>query len=183
MRICVTLALILVPQVISAGEQHRVTRLPGVANSQSVVTDVALQDGGVLKGQLVDSSGAPHTNMQVVLAKNGKLVETAKSNQNGQFVVTNMKAGVYQINTPQSSGVFRVWAPRTAPPNSKAGVLMISGGDVVRGQPLPQPQMEPFGPAQFPPYGADRVPVEEILLLGGVGIGVYFLLDYNASGS
>ncbi len=183
MRICVALALILVPQAIGAGEQHRVTRLPGVANSQAVVTDVALQDGGVLKGQLVDSSGAPHTNMQVVLAKNGKLVETAKSNQNGQFVVTNMKAGIYQISTPHSSGIFRVWAPRTAPPNSKAGVLMISDGDVVRGQPLPQPQMEPFGPAQFPPYGAFHPPIEEILLLGGVGIGVYFLLDYNASGS
>ena len=49
-----------------------------------------------------------------------------------------MTAGVYELQTAGSSDVYRLWAPRTAPPAAQDGVLLVADEQVVLGQNNPQ---------------------------------------------
>ncbi|MCA9261144.1 MAG: carboxypeptidase regulatory-like domain-containing protein [Planctomycetales bacterium] len=101
--------------------------------------DVALADGGVLVGQLVDAQGAPLAGAPVALLAQGREVVRVATNEQGQFRVADVRGGVYQVAAPGYQGVYRMWAPRTAPPTASNGVLAISQGDVVLGQYGPPP--------------------------------------------
>ena len=96
-------------------------------------TDVALRDGGVLVGQLVDGQGAPLPAAMISIQSQGRPVAEAKTNDQGEFAVNGLKGGVYEIAAPGHQGAYRVWAPRTAPPAASNGVLLVSDADVVRG--------------------------------------------------
>jgi hypothetical protein len=43
---------------------------------------------------------------------------------------------VYEVAAGQHRGVYRLWAPRTAPPSANRGIMAVSG-EVVRGQYAP----------------------------------------------
>ena len=45
-----------------------------------------------------------------------------------------MSGGVYDLRRQHSSGVYRLWAPRTAPPAAEKGVLLVTGDGVQLGQ-------------------------------------------------
>jgi hypothetical protein len=88
----------------------------------------------LLVGQLVDAQGAPLVEAPVALLAGGKEVVRVASNEQGMFSVQGLKGGVYEVAAPGHHGVYRLWAPRTAPPSASPGVLMVSGGQVARGQ-------------------------------------------------
>ena len=69
----------------------------------------------------------------VSLATGGKEIARATTDAKGQFRVASLKGGIYQVSTPVTH-VYRMWAPRTAPPTSLNGLNMVSGKQVVRGQ-------------------------------------------------
>ena len=69
----------------------------------------------------------------LALFKNGKEIARLETDQRGRFAVNGLKGGVYQVATVGQQGVYRMWAPRTAPPVAKKGLILVSG-DVVRGQ-------------------------------------------------
>ncbi len=99
----------------------------------TLVTDIALRDGGVLVGQVMDGQGAIMAKAPVALIQNGKEIARAETDQRGGFAVSGLKGGVYQVATVGLHGVYRLWAPRTAPPAAKQGLMLVSG-NVVRGQ-------------------------------------------------
>jgi len=140
---------------------------PALAESPAI-PDVALQKGGVLHGQLLDKSGKAKAATPVVVAQNGKIVVVAKTDKQGRFNIRAMRGGVYQIESEHGHGVYRLWAPQTAPPAAKPGVLMVTDDSIVRGQGF----SETYGPAI-------RGAVAGGLLTGGV----YWALDHNNSGS
>jgi hypothetical protein len=98
------------------------------------VRDVALQSAGVLHGQVVDQQGQPQLGMAVAAVQNGKTVATSQTGQDGQFVMANLSGGVYELQTAASNGVYRLWAPRTAPPSAQDGVLLVNSNELARGQ-------------------------------------------------
>jgi hypothetical protein len=51
----------------------------------------------------------------------------------GQFSVPGLTGGVYQVETLKGGGVFRLWAPRTAPPAAFESAMIVQGDQVVRG--------------------------------------------------
>ncbi len=112
-----------------------------MAAPASMVTDIALQDGGELVGQILNGEGAPQTTTGVSVYRNGKPVAHATTNQDGIFSFAGLKGGVYQIATPKHQGVYRLWAPRTAPPAAQQGLMIVSGKQVVRGQASPFTQL------------------------------------------
>ncbi len=99
-----------------------------------IVVDVALTDGGVLYGQVVDPQGSALVKVPVLLRDRDRELARAVTDKNGYFAVRGLRGGVYQLATVGGQGMFRLWKPGSAPPASEQGALLIVQGDTVRGQ-------------------------------------------------
>jgi hypothetical protein len=104
--------------------------------------DVALAEGGVLTGQVVDAQGAVQAGTPVVIFAGGREVARVATNRNGVFSAPGLKGGVYEVAAAGHRGVYRAWAPRTAPPSANRAILAVAQQDSVRGQYAP-----PLAPA------------------------------------
>jgi hypothetical protein len=103
--------------------------------SPSVKTfDVELHKGGILVGQVVDGQGAPQTRAPVSLVHGDKTLATAATNRGGFFAVTKVPAGTYCVAVGKTQGIYRLWAPGTAPPGAQRGALMVVGQGPARAQ-------------------------------------------------
>jgi len=105
-----------------------------VAAPMATPTDVALGEGGILVGQVVDNQGVPSALTTVTLADHQQEIARARTDQEGKFSVTGLRGGVYQISSHGQVSVYRLWATNTAPPVAQHGVTLVVGNDVVRGQ-------------------------------------------------
>jgi len=162
MKMCLTLSLVLLASIAVAGEQSR-----------PAVSDVALQENGVLRGQVLNTTGIPQSKSQVVLVKNGKVLAATTTDANGEFAVASVTPGIYQIESAHAGGVYRVWAPNSAPPAAKKGLLMVGDSNVVRGK---------DGKGGY--GGSNYGPALRGAIAGGlIGAGLVAILDYNADGS
>lgn len=114
-------------------------RADGTASpAKPVIVDVALQEDGVLLGQVVNPQGAPVADTAVRISDGKQQLGTAKTNKDGYFAFKGLKGGLYQVNASNGSGMFRLWAARTAPPSAQKGALLVSGQDLARGQMVPR---------------------------------------------
>lgn len=132
-----TASMILLPmqQLLAANPQ-----LGGRAGETAVapsteIRDVALQAGGTLRGQVVDAQGNPAAQVavRVVRLHDRVPLTVVQTDAQGQFHVHGLTGGVYRIETPDGAGVYRLWAPNTAPPSATASALVVHGDSVVRG--------------------------------------------------
>ncbi len=96
--------------------------------------DVVLHDGGVLLGQIVDSQGGALIDAPVVLMSGTKEIARAQTDRGGKFSVAGLKGGVYEVASPGHRGLYRLWAPQTAPPAAQQGLMLVTANDFVRGQ-------------------------------------------------
>jgi len=125
-----------VPQAAFAAPGPQSSQPVPTADSPPVptVTDVALADGGTLVGQVVDRQGLPLTGAAVVVRQNEQEFASTVSDVNGQFRLSGLRGGLYQITAGQGVGTYRLWAPNTAPPTAQSSALVVSGDELVRGQ-------------------------------------------------
>jgi len=100
----------------------------------SPVVDVALREGGLLVGQVVDEQGVGLGNVPVSLRQQDRELAIGKTNPDGTFGFKGLRGGIYQIVADQGHGVYRVWTVGTAPPAAQDGALVVNGDPVVRGQ-------------------------------------------------
>ena len=105
----------------------------GGAEPTTVATDVTLQDGNLLHGQVVDPQGIPLAKVSVTLQNQGQVLGTTQTNELGYFTFDGVTSGVYQIATPEGFAAYRVWTAQTAPPSSQPGALVVVGDGTVRG--------------------------------------------------
>ena len=99
------------------------------------IADVALRDGGVLAGQIVNGQNAPQSGIRVSLQDTqNREVAAAVTDRQGAFAISGVRGGVYQLVTPQGRQIYRVWSPGMAPPSAQQGVLLVAPGETVRGQ-------------------------------------------------
>lgn len=132
LRSCVlTLAVagLLVPQGAVAVEPSQKT----TAEARIAIGDLALQPGGVLRGQVVDPQGAPVAASRVALMQQGQLIADTQADHHGQFQLAGLKAGVYQLHTAHGFAICRLWTPGCAPPAARPQALIVSGPEIVRG--------------------------------------------------
>ena len=99
-----------------------------------VATDVALQEGGVLVGQVVSPQGTGMAGISVMLRSQGKTVQTVTTGKEGYFAAKGLRGGVYQLVAQDGHGVYRVWTRGTAPPIAQQGAVLVVGDEVLRGQ-------------------------------------------------
>lgn len=129
------------------------------------VADVALADGGVFTGKVVNGQGAPIAGAAVSLQQAGVEVSTAVTNEEGVFQVQGLRGGLYQVVSEQGVVGYRLWAPNTAPPAANQSALIVTGDAILAGQ-----QYCP--PNQCPPSrgGAVMAWVREHPLLVAAGV-------------
>jgi hypothetical protein len=108
--------------------------LAAVAAGQApVVTDVALSDGGVLLGQVVDAQGSAKSRVPVSIRAGDRELAVGKTDGAGYFAFSGLRGGVYQLTAAEGLGAYRLWAPGTAPPAAQPGALIVAGQDLARG--------------------------------------------------
>ena len=100
----------------------------------SAPNDVALGEGGVLLGQVMDSQGIATAHATVTLADHQQEITRVRTDELGKFSVPNLRGGVYQISYRGQTTLYRLWAANTAPPVAQQSVTLVTNGDVVRGQ-------------------------------------------------
>ena len=107
---------------------------PNSKPSKPMLTDIALQKGGVLVGRLTGKKGQLRGQQKIVIRQNGQLIEEVTTGKNGQFKVKGLRGGIYEIASEHGVGGFRAWSAGTAPPSAKQFAVLIDSNEVVRGQ-------------------------------------------------
>lgn len=94
--------------------------------STPAVVDIALADGGVLQGQVVDLQGAGVTGVPVTVKTKDRDVAVTTTEAHGKFAVQGLHGGVYQVAAGQGHGVYRLWSAGTAPPAAQQGAIVYT---------------------------------------------------------
>ena len=100
------------------------------------VVDVALSDGGVLHGKLVDLENRDVANVPVSVQLQNKEVAQAKTDKDGHFSISGLKGGVYQLAAGAGRGIYRLWTGKAAPPSAQKDAIVYTqfggGGGALR---------------------------------------------------
>ena len=92
------------------------------------VADVAMTDGGVLHGQLIDLRGGNAAGVPVSVKSQDKLIVRTVTVKDGHFSVPGLKGGVYQVAAGQGQGVYRLWTAKAAPPSAQKNAIVFTQG-------------------------------------------------------
>ena len=98
---------------------------PVVRAQAPETVDVALTAGGTLTGLVMDTAGYAVAGIGVSIYQDGREIVSTVTNDNGNFGVTNLAGGVYQIVAGDGQGVFRLWAPGTNPPGAQTLTTVV----------------------------------------------------------
>ena len=128
--VAVTVGSIFAPQI----EALAASPVSAASTDVRSVRDVALADGGQLRGQLVDSAGSPLAGVPVSLLRNGREVAATTTGANGAFAINGLRGGTYELVAAQAHQVYRLWTPDNAPPSALDNALVVGDGNVTRGQ-------------------------------------------------
>ncbi|NOX55946.1 MAG: carboxypeptidase regulatory-like domain-containing protein [Planctomycetes bacterium] len=104
------------------------------AHPAATAIDVALSAGNTLNGRVLDSRRRPVAGTKVLIRQGRRTVATAVTDSAGGFQIQNLRPGIYQVVAADGVGLFRVWAPKAAPPSARDQALLVSGAVVFRGQ-------------------------------------------------
>lgn len=122
--------------------------------------DVELYDGNLFFGQMVDSSGQGLARVPVSIRREQREIGITETDAQGYFYIRGLRGGTYHVVAGEAQGVYRAWAPHTAPPAAKPGALLVAGESVNRGQQGPlAPWLQNPGVVSAVMATADAVPV------------------------
>jgi hypothetical protein len=98
------------------------------------VLDVALDSHETFGGQVLDPQGATVVGTPVTLFEEAGPVATTTTDARGRFAFHGLRGGLYGLEAAGTVRHYRLWAPRTAPPSARDGVLIVANGPAVRGR-------------------------------------------------
>jgi hypothetical protein len=107
---------------------------PACSQRATIIRDVALREGGILHGSILDGTGRALPDTPVQVRRGDVVVATARTDARGHFAAPNLTGGVHQVTTPSGAAVYRLWTPGAAPPAAAQSALVLPEGGVVRGQ-------------------------------------------------
>ena len=96
--------------------------------------DVALSNGGILAGQIVDPSGKPREHDQVAVFYGGQMVAKTMTDQDGKFSIAGLRGGIHEVATKGGCQCIRCWTSTSAPPHAVPSILVHDDGLTVCGQ-------------------------------------------------
>jgi hypothetical protein len=124
----------------AANADSRPTATPDV---KLAVSDVALAEGGLLIGRVLDEHMRPLAAADVAISASGRTVATTTTDNRGAFAVAGLRGGFHQIITAHAVQNCRFWPVGTEPPRATQGVRIVDAA-VVRGQWCPPPMANRF---------------------------------------
>lgn len=99
------------------------------------IPDVSLREDGAFFGKVVDAQGCPIAKAEILFCQTSKTIAKVLSHEQGDFYVTGLRPGVYQVVvSPNHTVTVRVWDKHSAPPIARSELLIIVGHETVRGQ-------------------------------------------------
>ena len=104
------------------------------ANASLRLNDVSLGENGRLAGLVVNGAGQVLADVAVTVKQNGRDLGQTKSDAQGQFQIEGVHGGLCQVETSETTSVFRCWTAKAAPPAAATEVLVVSDARVARGQ-------------------------------------------------
>ncbi|HEX4142986.1 MAG TPA: carboxypeptidase-like regulatory domain-containing protein [Pirellulales bacterium] len=107
---------------------------PATVEQRAQVLDIALGQGGVLSGQVVDGQGLPMPGTVVTLRTAKGQVASSHTDTDGRFQVHGLGGGLYEVTAAEQSGTFRLWTAEASPPSAVKEVMLVAGGPIARGQ-------------------------------------------------
>lgn len=128
-----SICLTLMACVLMVTPRAALADVAGGPRSAKSVLDIALLDGGLLVGQVVNQQGIPQSSAPVRLIHRGKQLLETTTDVQGRFSIEGLKGGSYSLATGRGQIPIRAWSASTAPPDSSEGVLLVQGS-TVRGQ-------------------------------------------------
>src|SRR5262245_39272972 len=101
---------LLIPQTSYAGTPARNQSAPSPQPTAQagMVHDVTLGVGGVFRGQVLDTAGAPLVGVPVLLWRQQQQVAASTTDSNGQFEISGLGGGVYRVETPSGQANYRL---------------------------------------------------------------------------
>jgi hypothetical protein len=141
------------------------------------IMDVALADGGVLYGRVVNLQGAGVPGVPVAVKAADRDAITVTTAADGTFSVQGLRGGVYQVSTYQGQGVYRLWSAGTAPPVAQTAAVLYTQDGAVDGKVVHYTQNGGFSPKMLL--------TNPIVIAGGIAtaIAVPIALSNSHSGS
>ncbi len=159
--VCLACWGMIAPQSVSVAQERATVR--------AQLADVALAQGGVLRGRVINSQGKSMAGANVVVGHAGHVIARTTADKDGFYAVKGLRGGVHQVN----SSLVRLWSAGTAPKAARQNVLNVSGS-IVRGQSCP-PGMggacPPGGPVDmgYMPMDQGYMPVDQGYCPPGAG--------------
>jgi hypothetical protein len=151
---------LLMPQVSFAVERNQVPP----------IRDVALQHGGILRGEVLSAQGQSASGQTISLATNSEVVANVVVGTDGKFAIAGLRPGVYSVAVGETQSVLRLWSETAAPPSATHELLLVDQQEqVVRG-----------GGFGYMPQWNHPIVVSGLLLTAGVIGGV---IGYNVRDS
>lgn len=98
------------------------------------VADVTLAADGTFSGRIVDHSGMPLANSEVVIRQGSREIARTRSDARGAFAVKNLRSGEYFVASGKTEGRFHLWMKDSAPKVSRDHALLVMGENGARGQ-------------------------------------------------
>ena len=99
-----------------------------------MIRDVQLTQQGKFQGQLLTPAGKSVSNAVVQLRFRGAPVAVAKTDINGRFEISGVRAGAHEVVTGAVHSPVRLWSYGAAPRGAKTGMVVALSETVVRGQ-------------------------------------------------
>jgi len=118
-------------------EQESGDSKPSATIAGPAISDVILQDSGVISGRIVDGNGNGQGAHPVTIRYGTYEIAQTTTARDGSFHIAGLRAGIHQVITPTSSRIFRFWTSAAAPPQARSRVLMTTDGRLIRGSQEP----------------------------------------------
>ena len=103
------------------------------ATPVSGVKDVALEQGGALRGQVISAQGVVRPGSRVSILHQGRQVAEVATDKQGRFIATGLTGGIYVVAAQGTGEVVRAWTAEAAPPIAARGLLLVPQGEVTNG--------------------------------------------------
>lgn len=97
-------------------------------------SDVALNEGGLLKGTVLNTAAQPVAGVKVNVLHEDKVIATSMSDKNGEFTVKGLRNGAHVVKVGTTQKAVRLWGSHTAPPAAVENVAIVVDEETVRGQ-------------------------------------------------
>ncbi len=113
---------------------------PQMPARMPTISDVALDRHGIFHGTFVNSGGLPQAGILVVARQDKLDPHTARTDARGDFTISGLKSGNWNITVGSKSSWVRVWTADVAPPAAKSSLLLTGKvlanptATVIRGQ-------------------------------------------------